>query len=165
MVTMSRHRQALRILVIALALPACADTARPGHEVERVEQEILDEIGRYYEDFSARDWDAFASHFWEGATLTTVWQPPAEPEPRVVITSVEDFVRLAPLGPGSREIFEERMISAEVRTHGDLAHVWARYQARFGDPGDIIEWQGIDAFTLMKQAGRWRIVALAYAAG
>jgi len=39
---------------------------------------------------------------------------------------------------------------------------WARYTARFGDPGSVRTWKGIDAFTLMRHEGRWRIVSLAY---
>jgi hypothetical protein len=34
--------------------------------------------------------------------------------------------------------------------------------ARFGDSTDVATWRGIDAFTLMKHDGRWRIVSLAY---
>ena len=120
------------------------------------------ELGRYYRDFTVRDWTAFADHFWRGATLTTVWMPPGEAGPRVVATTVADFVRQAPLGPGRQPIFSERMLDAEVRVHGNLAHAWARYEARFGTPGSVAVWWGIDAFTLMAHDGRWRIVALAY---
>jgi hypothetical protein len=152
----------MRLLFVTMVLAACAPPHAASIEAADVEREVLTAVGRYYEDFSARDWEAFASHFWPGATLSTVWQPPTEPATRVVITTVEEFVAQAPAGPGSREIFEERMLSGELRAHADLAHVWARYHARFGDPGDVVEWEGIDAFTLMKHDGRWRIVALAY---
>jgi hypothetical protein len=37
-----------------------------------------------------------------------------------------------------------------------------RYQARFGDPDDVMEWRGVDAFTLMRRGGEWRIVELAF---
>ena len=56
------------------------------------------------------------------------------------------------------------MTGAKVRFTGNLAQVWATYEARFGDPDDVQEWNGIDAFTLMKHNGRWRISSLAYAA-
>lgn len=133
---------------------AAADAARA---------EVLAELQQYYADFSARDWEAFASHFWPGATITTVWQPPGENQARVVVTSIPDFVAQAPRGPGSKPIFEEKMSSAEVRVHRNLSQVWARYDARFGDPGQVMEWSGVDAFTLMKHDGRWRIVALVFA--
>jgi hypothetical protein len=124
-------------------------------------REIRTELERYYSDFSARDWTAFASHFWEGATLATVWQPPGEPAPRVTRLTVPEFVRQAPAGPGSQPVFEERLLGMELRLHGDLAQVWARYEARFGRADSLGTWQGIDAFTLMRHQARWRILALA----
>jgi hypothetical protein len=123
---------------------------------------VMAELEAYYRDLSARDWVAFADHFWPGATITTVWQPPGEDSARVVATSVPAFVAQAPQGPGSREIFEERMLDARVVTVGGLAHAWVRYHARFGDPGAVSEWEGTDAVTLMRHGGRWRIVSLAF---
>ena len=119
----------------------------------------------YYDAFSDRDWPRFRESFWSGATLTTVWQPPGEDAPRVEAVTVPEFVARAPEGPGSREIFEERMLSADVRTRGDLATAWVRYRARFGDPGEVAEWEGTDVVTLLRHDGAWRIVSLAYAAG
>lgn len=123
---------------------------------------ILDQLRAYYRDFSALDSAAFASHFWPGADITTAWQPPGARAVRVVIQPVETFIAQWDQGPGSRPIFEERMRSAEVKVHGDLAQVWARYEARFGDTADLMEWEGIDAFTLMRADDRWRIVELAF---
>lgn len=141
---------------------AAAGAGEPASDTALAEREIRAELMSYYADMSARNWDAYADHFWPGATLTSVWQPPGEPAARVVATTVPEFVAQAPEGPGSRQIFQERMLGAEIRVHGDLAHVWAHYEARFGDPGDVSDWRGIDAFTFMKHDGRWRITALAY---
>jgi len=131
-------------------------------DVEARTREVLAEVESYYAALSERDWSCFADHFWPGATLTTVWRPPDEPDRRVHVSTVPEFVERAPEGPGSRAVFQERMLGAEVRIQGDLAQVWARYAARFGDPGDITEWKGVDAFTLVRHDGRWRIAALAY---
>jgi hypothetical protein len=124
---------------------------------------VLEELEGYYRDFSARDWVAFADHFWPEADITTIWQPPGEDSLRVVVTTIPDFVARAPQGPGSRQIFEERMVEARVVTFGPLAQAWVRYHARFGDPGAVAEWGGMDAFTLLRYGGRWRIVELAFA--
>jgi len=142
---------------------ACASESGPAADGDdSARREVLEAVETYYADFSAREWDRFGAHFWPGATLTTVWQPPGEDARRVVTTTVPEFVRLAPQGPDSKPIFEERMDSSDVRLAGNLAHVWAHYTARFGDSTDVVTWRGIDAFTLMKHDGRWRIVALAY---
>jgi hypothetical protein len=143
----------------ALQPPPTASEATP----DSVSDQVLAVVQQYYADFSARDWTVYAQHFWPGATLTTIWQPPGEPEPRVVTTTVEAFIAQAPQGPGSRSVFEERMTDATVTGNDQLAQVWANYTAKFGEPGALEEWSGIDAFTLMKFEGRWRIVALAYA--
>ncbi|MCI0433770.1 MAG: nuclear transport factor 2 family protein [Gemmatimonadetes bacterium] len=141
------------VMDTAYAKPSAADTIR---------DQVLAELEQYYADLSAREWDRFADHFWAGATIATIWQPPGDSVQRVTTTTIPEFIAQAPLGPGSREIFEERMTSAHVVGTGNLAQAWATYAARFGDPGDIDEWTGSDAFTLMKHEGRWRIVAMAY---
>jgi hypothetical protein len=140
---------------------------RPPNAIEltpdSLRDQVLARIEQYYVDFSARNWTRYAEHFWPQATLTTVWQPTDEPAPRVVITSLESFIEQAPLGPGSKPIFEEQMTSADVWGSGNLAQVLAHYRARFGEPGNVQEWTGIDAFTLLRHDGQWRIVSLTYA--
>lgn len=149
-----------------LLLCACAADPGPGGRLSSgpadSQAAVLSELRSYYADFSARDWDAFARHFWPGATLTTVWQPAGEPRPRIVATTVPAFVEQAPAGPGSKPIFEDRLLGADIRVHGGLAHAWARYAVRFGDSASVATWRGIDAFTLMWHDGRWGITALAY---
>ncbi len=172
--TAKESKPGMRSIQIVICLAASfffsvgysAEAVRPSEKVdsETARAEVLAELRQYYADFSARDWEAFASHFWKGASITTVWQLPGEPAERVVVTSIPDFVAQAPAGPGSKPIFEEKMTGAEVRVFQNLAHVWARYDARFGDQGSVMEWSGIDAFTLMKHEGRWKIVALVFSA-
>lgn len=123
---------------------------------------VRTELEAYYADFSARDWERFSDHFWPGATITTVWKPPGDDSQRVAVTPVPEFVAWAPEGPGSREIFEEELSTVELRVAGNLAQAWARYSARFGDPGDVAKREGADAFTLMRHDGRWRILSLVY---
>jgi hypothetical protein len=60
---------------------------------------------------------AFESHFWPGATVSTVWKPKGYDKRQVVITSVHDFVAQTPEGACSEPIFEEKMDTAEVKIH------------------------------------------------
>lgn len=147
------HSQDTKGQVPELTRTAPSDSARAA---------ILAFVESYYDALSDRDWKRLESHFWPSATITTVWQPPGEKEPRVVVNTITEFIEQAPAGPGSREIFEERMLSARVDVEGSLAVVFARYAARFGDPGDISEWEGIDLFSLLRHGGEWRIVSLAF---
>ena len=129
---------------------------------DSLRQVLLSEVNRYYIDMSARDWEAYASHFWPGAHLTTVWQPPDADSLQVVMTTIEDFVKQADQGPGSQPIFEEKLLDAEINVFNNLAAVWASYAAKFGTEDSLMEWQGIDAFTYMKHDGEWRITSLSY---
>jgi len=124
--------------------------------------EVLAVLRSYYADLSARDWPAFASHFWPGATITTAWQPPGEPFVRVDAQTIPEFIERAPQGPDSRAAFSEELVGADIRVVGSLAQAWVRYRARFGDPGDITEWQGTDAISLLAVDGQWKIVSLAF---
>jgi hypothetical protein len=130
-------------------------------------REVRAEIGQYYRDMSCKDGQllpAFQTHFWSGATITTIWPPSGQDKPQVLVIPVQDFVRQASAGPCSRPVFEEKMENAEVKIHNGLAQVWARYSARFGKPASLDEWSGIDAFTLLKHDGQWKIVSLVFRA-
>lgn len=163
----STRRMALVLGAMAITASACGgqpeDAAGSPASSDSLRSVILKELDSYYADFSARNWERFSSHFWPGATITSIWQPPGADSERVVVTPVPEFVARAPEGPGSRQIFEEERLGAQMRISGRLAQVWARYRARFGDPGDVAEWEGIDAFTLMRHQGRWKIVSLVFA--
>lgn len=138
------------------------DRSQTKGEPRSLETEVRQVLNSYYSALSARDWPLFEDHFWPGATMTTVWTPAGEDVPRVVATTIPEFVGQAPQGPGSREIFEESLLSVTITVRDGLAQAWARYRARFGDPGDIAEWEGFDAFTLLKHDGEWKISSLAY---
>lgn len=152
------------VMIAVLAAASCAEAPESGQAATAEIEEVRSAVESYYEAFSDRDWTRFAEHFWPGATLTTVWAAPGEESESVVATTIPDFIAQAPAGPGSREIFEERPTAMEFRVEDGLAQVWARYRARFGDPGDVMEWEGLDAFTLLRHGDEWRITSIAYVA-
>jgi hypothetical protein len=127
-----------------------------------LQAEVLAALESYYTAFSDRDWVRFAAHFWDGATITTIWAPVGEDAERVVVTTIPDFVAQAPDGPGSAEIFEERLREADIRIENGLAQAWVTYDARFGDPGEVVEWTGVDVFSLLHHDGGWRIVSITF---
>ena len=153
----------MRYLVPVLILLAACTVRRATPGAPNPDEEtVRATVQRYYRDLSARDWPAYAAYFWPRATLTTAWQPPGEPAPRVIVTTIESFLATTGQGPDRKPVFEERLLGQEVRVTGNLAQVWARYEARFGDSATVQTWRGVDAFTWMKHEGAWRIVALAY---
>ena len=124
---------------------------------------ILAEVTAYYRDLTARDWDAFARHFWRGAVVTMIWAPDDGSERRVDFISVPDFIAQMDLGDDSTIIFEQTIGTVELQFDGNVAQVWSRHRVRFGEPGNVREWTDVDAFTLMKHVGLWKISSLALA--
>jgi len=161
-VVYSVGRAACSILMLTVTFSACGGGSQDRYSNPVEERAVLAVLEQYYSDFSSRDWEAYASHFWPGADLTTVWQPAGEHQDRVIATTIDDFISQVPQGPGSREIFEERMIEAHIRIFNNLAQAWVRYGTRFGDPGEVAEWEGVDAFALLKHDGSWRIASLVF---
>ena len=123
---------------------------------------VLTMLETYYADMSARDWSAYEEHFHPGAVLATSWPHEPGAPPSVQVTTLDDFLARTGEGPDAASIFGEWMTDAEVRVVGDLADAWVRYDARFGEPDELMEWSGVDNFSLLRQDGRWRIVSLSY---
>ena len=134
------------------------------NEASLGQEAVLDAIRSYYDAFSALDSARFVSHFWPDAAITTTWQPAGEDSARVWTQPVERFVASWPDGPGSRAVFAEHLTRAQVQVTGNLAQAWVHYTTQFGDSGDVREWSGIDAFTLMRHGDAWRIVSLVFSA-
>lgn len=166
-------------LLALLALAACriehaASGRPPGTRtavdsldlVERdsaTREEVRLALREYYNRMSRRDWRAFAAMFWDRATIATAWTPPGERDERVVLQTVEEFVRAAPAGPGRLAVFSEQPVTIDVHAYGDLAQAWVLYRARFGATRDSVEVHyGIDAFHLLKHDGAWRITGLTF---
>ena len=145
-------------------LPEQSETASGEDTMDARERGlILAEVTAYYRDLTARDWDAFARHFWRGAVVTMIWEPDDDSERRVDFISVPDFIAQMDLGEDSTLIFEQRMGTVEMQFDGSVAQVWSRHRVRFGEPGNVREWTDVDAFTLMKHVGLWKISSMALA--
>lgn len=153
------------LLLLLAVRPIGAQTvsADPAPLADKPAAEVNAFLESYYDALSDRDWGRFADHFWPGATIGTVWQPSGTDAPIVDLQTVATFVQRAPNGPDSKPIFEERMVDAEISVRGTLALVYARYRAKFGEPGSVAEWEGLDAFVLLRHEGSWRITALTFA--
>ena len=145
-----------------LVLPEEGAGAIPADALARAEQEVEEELAAYYRDFSTRDWNAVGGHFWEGAILVTIGQPSGETEERVVITPISSFLAEAAKAQTPAEEFESWLIDSKVRIQGRVAQVWARFGARLKVPAgaEVMEWEGTDAFTLLRHGGTWRITSL-----
>ena len=114
----------------------------------------------YYADFGAHNWTAFAGHFWPGATIATIRKPVGAPRETVVVTLVDEYVANAGGAGVDTTPIAIKLTARDVRVDGFLAQVLARFDANLEAKGEHHTWHGVDAFTLMKHDGEWRIAAL-----
>lgn len=128
------------------------------------EQELHTFLESYYQTMSDRNWEAYRDYFWDKATITTVWQAEGDSIETVLISTIDEFIEKTPEGPDSQPVFEEKMVEADIDVRSDLTQAWVTYEAKFGTEDNLMEWKGMDLFSLMKHQGEWRIVSLTFSA-
>lgn len=160
----------LLILVVGFYVLGCTtktenstSTASLGDTPEGAAVEAM--LKEYYKDMSARDWEKYRRHFWPNATITTAWQQPGDSAARVDVTTIDDFIKEAPLGPGSQPVFEEVMKDSKINMQGNIAEAWVNYEAKFGKSDSLATWTGTDVFTLLRHNQEWKIVSLVFEGG
>lgn len=156
-------------LVLSIIFVVVSCESRTGNSTSRISlsdtpegKQIETRLGQYYNDLSDRDWQKFRSHFWDNATITTAWQKPGDSLALVDVTTIDDFIREAPLGPGSQPIFEEKMKNSRVEVQGNLANAWVDYDVSFGTKDSLQQWSGTDVFTFFRHDGQWKIVSIVF---
>lgn len=122
------------------------------------EQAIRELIGRQFASLSwspktSADWDSFIGDFTPGASL----YPSARPVKR---QSVDGFVeRLAGLAASELRSFREDVLGTEVRVFGNVAVAIAGCEV-IENESEVN--RGVEMLLLVKDQGRWRIVAQAW---
>lgn len=134
--------------------------------VNSFSQESKDEVqlflSNYYSTMSDREWKVYETFFLEKATLTTIWQDEKDESPSLYSHTIDEFLAQTADGPDSQPIFEEKMLSSEIKINGNLANAWVHYAAKFGTDENLMQWEGTDHFSLIKFEERWYIVSLSY---
>jgi hypothetical protein len=156
----------MRLFLLA-CLPAffvgCGQSSKDSVDDPQEQVAVREVLERYYRDFNSRDWAALAGHFWFDAEIATVWRVPGEDSDRVVRTSIDEFFGDAPRENPFHEDFDTWMVSSNVSVYENLAQAWVWYGARLNTAGELAEWDGVDAFTLLKHDDVWKIAALMFA--
>ncbi len=157
-------------LLAALALASCrlerAPAGHPegGYVVEpdsAASAEVDAALHAYYATLSSRDWRKLGAHFLPHATITDLAGPSGDPGARPRTIGIEEFVARA--GRARALGFVDEPMHSSIVTYGPLADAWVTYRARIRVTRDsTVPRFGIDAFHLMKVAGRWRIAGLAF---
>jgi hypothetical protein len=147
---------------LLVVVSACGKKESKGVNSTSSEQEIYSILENYYETMSDRNWKLYADFFSNKATLTTLWEAPADSFPKVTTYTIDDFLSQTKDGPDSQPIFEERMLHAEISARQNLASAWVEYEAKFGSEDSLIEWKGYDLFSMIKFENKWKIVSIVY---
>jgi len=151
-----------RLIGLLVVLAACGPNTDATVDDPQQEAAVRELIDRYYLDFNNRDWEAVADHFWRDAEITTVWREPGENSDRVVHTDIGEFFATAPRENPFGETFQTWTTRANVSVYQDLAQAWVWYGASLDNAGNVLEWEGVDAFTLLRQKNVWKIAALMF---
>jgi len=112
---------------------------------------VVATIQRVLDAMRARDTTGLGAAFDSTARLIGVPDAStAATRPRTASRFLADIANVPP-----EKAFDERIYDPEVRIEGPVAQVWTYYTFR---EGKTFSHCGIDAFTLMRTGGTWRIV-------
>jgi hypothetical protein len=149
----------LALMSIYGAAPLHAQTPEgrsPTRTAEGVVTEIYDLVS--FEAGQQPDWDKVRALFIPEAVIVLRTSRDA-----TTVFSVEgfvaDFVRFVEQTPAGEMGFTEKILSTNAMVFGDIAHVLVLYEAHITGSSRPPT-QGVDSFSLIKQDGGWRIVAI-----
>lgn len=142
--------------------PTAADSLARLEEDSAAHVQVMAALRQYYQRYSARNWRAVRSSFWPGATVAFRQAPPGERSVRVVVSSLDDFIRRQ--GTEAPAVFGAAPVHWHVQSYGDLADAWVIARARSGSTRERVDTTlGVNVFHLVRHDGQWRIAGLALA--
>jgi hypothetical protein len=148
-------RPPLILCTFALASCTAPDTDRVQVEADvEARRAVVQTVERLFDGLRTRDTSSLADIIDPGARFVSVRD--AEGTLTVRRTDVHEF--LASLA-SAEDTLIERMWDPEVRLDRDVATLWAPYDFY---RGSVFSHCGYDAFQLVRDGERWRIVAITY---
>lgn len=150
-----RLRQLPRLLRLAAAATAAtavsAIAASPSAAQSPDRDAAYAVVTRLFDAMRVRDTAAMRTAFVPGATLQSVSAQGLRSD------SIDDWIGGVGRAPAG-VVLDERLANEVVQVSGDLATVWVDY---WFFVGERFSHCGVDAFTLARVDGRWRIVSVA----
>lgn len=142
------------------APPVDGDTPTP--EAADKPDELRTLLEHYYADFGGRDWKRFETHFWPGATIVAIRQPPGGGPERVVSTPIATYIEEMQKQGDAGDRIEFAIAAATIERDGVVAFARVSYSARAWEQSEPQPWRGSDVFLLMNHENAWRIASLAF---
>ena len=143
----------MRVGVLVCGLLGVISAPAYAQQADSVRTAVLATVHRLFDGMRAGDSGAVRAVFHPAAFLATAVVRQGAPE--VQVDKLDGFVQA--VGTPHDEVWDERVVSEEVRIDGALATVWTEYSFYAGAKFSHC---GVDAFQLARTDGGWRIIAL-----
>lgn len=117
-------------------------------------EEVKDVIVTFFKGFHAKDSTIIKSVCAENMILQSIAESSKGSQIKNQIP--QDFYRSIATIP-STMLFEERVLEYSIQVDGAMAHVWTPYEFYVNNK---FSHKGVNAFTLFKDNGLWKIVYL-----
>jgi len=117
-------------------------------------EEVKDVIVTFFKGFHAKDSTIIKSVCAENMILQSIAESSKGSQIKNQIP--QDFYRSIATIP-STMLFEERVLEYSIQVDGAMAHVWTPYEFYVNNK---LSHKGVNAFTLFKDNGIWKIVYL-----
>lgn len=117
-------------------------------------EEVKDVIVTFFKGFHAKDSTIIKSVCAKNMILQSIAESSKGSQIKNQIP--QDFYRSIATIP-STMLFEERLLDYSIQVDGSMAHVWTPYEFYLNDK---FSHKGVNAFTLFKDNGLWKIVYL-----
>jgi hypothetical protein len=117
-------------------------------------EEVKDVIVTFFKGFHAKDSTIIKSVCAENMILQSIAE--SSKGSQIKNQNPQDFYRSIATIPVNMK-FEERLLDYSIQVDGAMAHVWTPYEFYLNDK---FSHKGVNAFTLFKDNGQWKIVYL-----
>lgn len=117
-------------------------------------EEVKQVVVTFFKGFHARDTTSIKSVCAENIILQSIAE--SSKGSQIKNQSPQDFYRSIATIPATI-LFEERILNYSIQVDGAMAHVWTPYEFYLNDK---LSHKGVNAFTLFKDNGLWKIVYL-----
>lgn len=118
------------------------------------EKEVRDVIDHLFKGMSTGDSAVVRKLFLPNATLNTCFLT-TQGEAKLHRDSIAAF--LNSIGTPHKQVWDERILSCEIKIDGNLAAVWTDYTFYVDN---IYSHEGVNAFQLVKTDGEWKILII-----
>jgi hypothetical protein len=142
----------LRDLLALLLLTA---PWRPVTAQTTARDSVVATVQRVFDAMRTRDTTGLRALFDSTARLTAVPDSATRPTRPSTVSQFLTGIAATP----AEQAFDERMYEPEVRIDGPIAQVWTYYTFR---RGTTFSHCGVDAVTLMRREGGWRIASFVW---